>query len=114
MKASNPPRADIVSTALPRSGLDASALADGANRNDHFIYASTPSAGLLLLLQMWPQVRVCIEAVRVAMGNGPGWCRAYLHVHATAGEGGCAQCPPINLTITVIFTLTVTVICPLP
>ena len=39
------------------NGLDATAIADGENRNDRFLYASTPTAGLLLLLTMWPQVQ---------------------------------------------------------
>jgi len=42
---------------LTSNGLDDTAMADGANRNDKFIYASTPSAGLHLLLSMWEKVR---------------------------------------------------------
>ena len=39
------------------NGLDPQAIADGPNARDRFIYASSASAGLLLLLQMWPRVR---------------------------------------------------------
>ena len=41
---------------ITSNGLDGTALADGPNAADRFIYASTPSAGLELLLAMWPQV----------------------------------------------------------
>ena len=39
------------------NGLDPQAIVDGPNMPDRFIYASSASAGLLLLLQMWPRVR---------------------------------------------------------
>ena len=39
------------------NGLDPQAIVDGPNMRDRFIYASSASAGLLLLLQMWPRVR---------------------------------------------------------
>ena len=39
------------------NGLDPQAIVDGPNARDRFIYASSASAGLLLLLQMWPRVR---------------------------------------------------------
>ena len=47
--------------AADRTGcLDDTAIEDGQNANDRFLYASTPSAGLHLLLQMWPQVRAAL------------------------------------------------------
>lgn len=55
---------------LTANGLDASALADGANANDRFIYASTPSAGLHLLLSMWPRVRSAIKTARLDVYYG--------------------------------------------
>ena len=51
------------------NGLDDAAMVDGPNDNMRFLYASSASAGLLLLLRMWAKVR---EAV----GDG-----ATLHVY---------------------------------
>ena len=42
---------------LTSNGLDVAAHAEGPNHIDRFIYASTPSAGLQLLLALWPEVR---------------------------------------------------------
>ena len=50
-------RSSLPDFALPfaivtSNGLEAAAIADGPNQNDRFLYASTPSAGLHLLLTM--------------------------------------------------------------
>lgn len=45
---------------MTSNGLESTALADGPNHNDHFLYASTPTAGLHLLLTMWPRVREAV------------------------------------------------------
>lgn len=39
------------------NGLDPAAIVDGPNLPSRYIYASSASAGLQLLLQLWPQVR---------------------------------------------------------
>lgn len=45
-------------------------MADGDNANDRFLYASTPSAGLHLLLTMWPQIRQRLPTARLDVYYG--------------------------------------------
>ena len=68
-------RSQLPDYALPHAiitsnGLEAGSVADGANANDRFLYASTPSAGLQLLLTMWPEVRAAIPSARLDVYYG--------------------------------------------
>ena len=42
------------------NGLDLEAIVDGPNLHSRYIYASSASAGLQLLLQLWPQVKAAL------------------------------------------------------
>jgi hypothetical protein len=64
------PRHALPLALLTSNGLEAAAIADGPNANDHFLYASTPSAGLHLLLTMWPQIRQALPTARLDVYYG--------------------------------------------
>lgn len=55
---------------LTSNGLEDAAMADGDNENDRFLYASTPSAGLHLLLTMWAQIRSAIPTAKLDVYYG--------------------------------------------
>ena len=55
---------------ITSNGLDAAAIADGPNHNNHFLYASTPSAGLHLLLTMWREIRESLPNARLDVYYG--------------------------------------------
>ena len=47
------------------NGLDPAAIVDGPNARDRFIYASSASAGLLLLLQVGPNLTLALAPTLV-------------------------------------------------
>ena len=68
-------RSQLPAHALPHAqltsnGLEAASIANGPNHNDRFLYASTPSAGLELLLAMWPQIRARLPTARLDVYYG--------------------------------------------
>jgi len=54
---------------VTQNGLDASLYKDGPNEKFNFIYASNPTRGLLVLLQLWPKIKATVPAATLDIYN---------------------------------------------